>query len=99
MKSFQENGFIVESCNIIMPEPKEIEKILGKFKEQTGFIVSDIDLRTENVESDEAALFAKVKNKDYHAFITFNPHRAEIINWGWVIPAGLPAIKAKDQIG
>jgi len=82
-----------------MLKPTEIEKILGEFKAQTGFTLSDIDLRTEAVESDEAALFAKVKNKDYHAFITFSPRRAEIINWGWVIPAGLPAIKAKDQLG
>ena len=82
-----------------MPEPKEIEKILSKFKEQTGFTISDIDLRTESVESDEASLFAKVKNKDYHAFITFNTHRAEIINWGWIIPSGRLAIKAKDQLG
>lgn len=82
-----------------MPEPKEIEKILNAFKAQTGFIISDIDLRTESAEENEAALFAKVKNKDYHAFITFNPHRAEILNWGWIIPAGRPAIKAKDQLG
>ena len=72
---------------------QEIEKILGEFKKQTGLQLKSVELRTENVDDSELALFATVKNNEHPVFSTFNPKRSEILNWGWVVASGRPSLK------
>jgi len=63
-----------------------IQKVLDTFKQQTGHEVREVDLRTEHTGDRKLALFAKVRNKEHHAFILFDPESGDIGDWGWVIP-------------